>query len=219
MSTTVQQIIESAVARSTANDPGKLTVDGELIPKLNRRYQSIFARMALVGGDNLVAKTTLTFASSPPSVTLPTDIVDIVRLETNAGARTYLVPIRDKDRTWVMAPAVFRQGNSIVSLARSGDPIAGDTWTLFYKDAPATLSALSSTLDTRYPVRYEDALVIDLALYMAVKDENRDAQRIGALQNELTDELKMVYALIGGSDSAQSTPHPIQGPAAQADGK
>jgi hypothetical protein len=216
MATTVQQIIESAIARSTANDPGKLTVDGELIPHLNRKYQSIFARMALVGGDNLLAKTTLTFAGSPPSVTLPTDIVDIVRFELSGGGRTYLIPVRDKDRTWVLAPAVYRQGNAVVSRAASGDAIAGDIWTLFYKDAPTTLSALATTLDVRYPVRYENALVVDLALYMAIKDENRAPDRVAALQREVDAENALVDALIGGSDSAQSTPHPIQGAAAKA---
>ncbi|MDB4876465.1 MAG: hypothetical protein JWM41_2911 [Gemmatimonadetes bacterium] len=214
MATTLQQIIESGIARSTANDPGKLTVDGELIPLVNRKYQSIFARMSLQGGDNLLAKTTLTFASSPPFVTLPTDIVDIIRFELAGGGRTYLVPVRDKDRTWVLAPAVYRQGNTIVSLARAGDPAAGDVWTLFYKDAPATLSALASTLDTRYPVRYENALVVEVALYMAVKDENRSPERIVALQRELDTENKMIDLLIGGSDSAESTPHPTAGSAA-----
>jgi hypothetical protein len=214
MATTVQQIIESAIARSTANDPGKLTVDGELIPHLNRKYQSIVARMAQQGGDNWLAKTTVTFAGAPPSVTLPTDIVDIERIETAIGGRTYLIPVRDKDRTWVLAPAVYRQGNTLVSRAATGDPLAADVWTLFYKDAPTTLSALSTTLDARYPVRYENVLVVDLALYMAVKDENRNPERIAALQRELDAENALIIELIGGSDSAQSTPHPIQGRAA-----
>lgn len=216
MATTVQQLIESAIARSTANDPGKLTVDGELIPLLNRKYQSIFARMSLQGGDNLLAKTTLTWASSPPTVALPTDIVDIVRIQTAAGGRTYMVPVRDIDRTWVIAPAFFRQGNSLVSRNLTGDPIAGDVYTLYYKDAPATLSALATSLDARFPVRFENALVVELALYMAIKDENRTPERIGALQRELETENALVGAIIGDSDSAQSTPHPIQGAAAKA---
>lgn len=216
MSTTVQQIIESAIARSTANDAGKLTVDGELIPHLNRKYQSIFARMGMQGGDNFIAKTSLTFAGSPPSVALPTDIADIVRFETATGARTYLVPVRDKDRTWVIAPAVYRQGNTVVSRGLTGDPIATDTWTLFYKDAPTTLSALASTLDARFPVRFENALVVDLALYMSIKDENRDPNRIAALQRELDTENMLIDVLLGVSDTAQSTPHSIQGPAAKA---
>ncbi len=214
MSTTAQQIIESAIARSSANDSGKLTVDGEMIAHLNRKYQSIMARMAMLGGDNIVAKQSVTFAGAPASFTLPTDIIDIVRLETSTGGRTYLIPVRDKDRSWVIAPAVFRQGNTIVSRGANGDPAAGDTWTLFYKDAPATISALNSTLDARFPVRFENALVVDLALYMAVKDENRDGSRIQALQTELVTENRLIDGLLGGSDSAQSTPHPIQGQAA-----
>lgn len=223
MTTTCQQIFESGLARSTANDAGKLSVDGEMIPHINRKYQSLCARMALAGGDNWTAKTTGTFASSPPAFTLPTNPIDIVRMETSSGGRTYLVPIRDKDRTWVASPAAYRLGDSIVSLARAGmspaDPVATDTWTVYYKDVPATLTALGTALDSRFPVRFEMALILDVALYMSIKDENRDPTRIAALQKELDTENAMIEAIIAGSDSASSSPHPVQGTASQGPSK
>lgn len=212
--TSVQAVFEAALARSTANDGGKLVVDGEMIAHLNRFYQQRHALMAVFMPDNAAVSATQTFATSGPRVTsalpggstglTPIDIIKIEALSisgASAGARVYMTPIRDKDRIWNLTPAVYREGNSLVSCGRPGDPVNGSTATMFYVDPPAVLSALSSTLDPRYPVRFEMGLILNSALYMAIKDEERNPAHIAGLQAELDADNKTFLKLIGASDT------------------
>src|SRR3954468_23955036 len=78
---TAQQLIEAGYSRSTANDAGKLASDGELLLHLNRKYQSLYAIMALEGGDNALTRTTIALAGAPPAAALPADVIDIKRVE------------------------------------------------------------------------------------------------------------------------------------------
>lgn len=206
MPSTAQALIEAGYARSTANDAGKLASDGELLLHVNRKYQSLYAIMALAGGDNALAKTTLVLAGSPPSVALPADIIDIKRLEQLLGGKAYLVPADEKDRSWHLAPAFYRQGNSLVSLARSGDLAAGQSVVVYHLDSPVALTTLASVTDARFPTRYEDILVLDLAIYLSTKDENRSETEYKQLKDELADAMKMFNALVRGSNTAKDRP-------------
>lgn len=220
---TAQSLIESAFARSTASDAGKLSTDLEMINHLNRKFQSLFARYAASSGDNSLAKSTLVWAGGPPAtVALPTDIVDIVKLETAASGRVYLIPARERDRTWHLAPACFRVGNTLMSrgalagvYGAAADPVAADVTTIYYKDAPATLSALSSTLDTRFPVRFEMLLIIDMALYLSQKDEGRQPSAMQALQAELAREEAAFALAVGESNTGRESAHTGQAPDSQ----
>jgi hypothetical protein len=208
--TTAQQLIEAGYSRSTANDPGKLAGDPELIAYLNRRYQLRFSLLAAASGDNLLAKTVLTLAGSPASVALPADLIDVVRLENAAGSKVHIVPAEEKDRSWHQTPAVFRQGLSLVSLMRSGDPGVGGVLTLFYLDAAAALTVLASALDARYPARFENLLIVDLALYLSGKDEGRDAGEYKELATEMAREEAAFNLLVYGSATAKERPVPAQ---------
>lgn len=200
--TTVQQIIEAAYARSTDNDPGKLAVDAELIAHLNREYRARFALWSLKAGDAAIASVPLVLAGSPASALLPSDIIDIDRIEDAAGSKINLVPINEKNRAWHLAPAVYRQGLSIISRMQAGDPGLGQTLTLFHNDAPAALAALTDTLDVRYPARFEMLLILGLAIYLDTKDTGRDLTS----NKELTDEFarfeKMFNDEVGIDNSA-----------------
>lgn len=204
---TAQQLIEAAYARSTANDAGKLASDGELLGHLNRKYQSLYAIMGMRSGDNAIAKVALNFAGGPPAfAALPADIIDLVRVEKNDGSRAYLIPANEKDRSWHLAPAMYRQGNSLVSRGQAGDPVAGDTYQLLHIDAPAGLNALATATDARFPVRFEDLLVLDLAVYLSVKDEGRNQSEYEALKQERDRALEMFVALTQHSNSAKERP-------------
>lgn len=206
MVSTAQALIEAGYARSTANDAGKLASDGELLLHVNRKYQSLYAIMALAGGDNALAKATLVLAGAPPSAVLPTDLIDIKRLEQLLGGKAYLVPADEKDRSWHLAPAFYRQGNSIVSLGRAGDIAAGQSVVVYHLDSPAALSTLASSTDARFPTRYEDILVLDLAIYLSTKDEDRSEKEYKALKDELADAMAMFNALVRGSNTALDRP-------------
>jgi hypothetical protein len=200
--TTVQQILEASYARSTDNDPGKLAVDSELIAHLNRDYRARFALWSLKAGDAAVASLTLSLSGNPASATLPTDIIDLDRIEDASGNPVNLIPINEKARAFHLPPAVYRQGLSIVSRNKTGDPGPGQALTLFHNDAPATLANLSDTLDTRYPTRFEMLLILGLAIYLDTKDTGRDLSSNKELVDEFSRYDAMFNAEVGIDNSA-----------------
>lgn len=204
--TTVQQLIEAGYSRSTLNDPGKLAGDPELIGHLNRKYQTRFALLAVASGDDMLAKVAIAFAGAPAAIALPADTIDVVRLENAAQAKIHIVPGDEKDRSWHLTPAVYRSGLSLVSLMRSGDPGVAQVATLFYLDAPAALTLLASILDARYPARYENLLVLDIAIYLSTKDAGRNEGEWKELQQDHADEEKAFNRLVYGADSAKERP-------------
>lgn len=208
--TTVQQLIEAGYARSTANDPGKLGGDLELIAFLNRRYQLRFALLASASGDNMLAKTSLALAGAPAALVLPGDLIDLIRVENTAGAKVHVIPADEKGRSWHLTPAVYRQGLSLVSLMRSGDPGIASALTLFYLDAPTALTLLASALDARYPARWEGLLINDLALYLSTKDEGRSEGEYKELATEIAKDEQAFNLLVYGSATAKERPVPPQ---------
>jgi len=211
---TVQDIYEGALARSTANDAGKLVTDGEAVKVLDRIFQCLYAIMAIGDPTRALAKTNLAALSgSPASVALPTDTIDIRRIESvsgtiSAGTKINLIPVEEKGRGWHLAPCVFRQGGSIVTRGSAGDPASGDVLTVWHMDAPAALTALGTTIDTRFPTRYHELLVLHLAIYMASKDAGaRQAAEFQALQEERKAYLAMFLQLCNLSMTALESPH------------
>lgn len=207
---TAQQIIEAAYARSTANDPGKLATDGEMISVLDRLFQALYAVRAAAEPSGALARANLAaLAGSPASATLPTDMIDLRRVQRNSdSAKVNVIPVEEIDRSWHLAPAIYRQGNSVVSRGGAGDPVAGDTLTIFHLDAPATITALVSVLDARFPVRHHELLVVELAIYLATKDAGaRQAPEFQALVNTRNMYLETFMRLSGLSMTALQSPH------------
>jgi hypothetical protein len=207
MTTTVQNIIEGAYSRSTANDPGKLATDGELISVLNRVYHAMYALAAAASPERFTSKVALNLAGAPPAVTSPVDVIDIRRLETAAGAKVNIIPVEEKDRGWHLAPAVFRQGATIVSRAAAGDPVAGDVLTAWILDAPTDLAALANQIDVRFPTRHVELIVVELAMYLATKDSGRDAGEFAALKSYRDMQMEAFFRLSGLSTTALQSPH------------
>jgi hypothetical protein len=204
--TTAQQIIEAGYARSTLNDPGKLAGDLELIGHLNRRYQLRCAELALAAGDNWLSRQTISFVGSPATLSLPADVIDLNRLEAADGSKVHLIPNDEKDRAWHVGPSVIRVGNTIVTRGKSGDPGTGFPLTVHLLDAPVALVALASVLDPRYPARHEPLLILDLSIYLSIKDEGRDMNDWTQLVHERDDVEKKFYRELFGADYAKEHP-------------
>lgn len=210
MSTTAQQLIEAGYAKSTANDPGKLAVDIELLAELDRTFQLRYALWSSAADDGSLSSIALTFAGTPASVTLPTDIIDVDRLEIG-GEKANLIPVAEKERLWHLPPAIYRQGLSLISRGHSGDPVNGTALTLWLDDAPASITALNSVIDVRFPVRFHKLLTLDIALYLDTKDIGRDPAQHQKLLDEYQREEAMFRAVAPAADSAldRSYPHRV----------
>lgn len=207
MSTTAQQLIEAAYSRSTANDPGKLATDGELLSVANRIYQALFALAAAAAPERFVSRTTITLSGSPAAGTLSTDIIDVRRVQNASGGKVNVIPLEELERLWHLAPSVYRQGGSLISRGGAGDPVASDVLTVWQLDAPANLALLTDSIDARYPTRHVELIVVEMAMYLATKDTGRDAAEFAALKMVRDTQLEAFFRLSGLSMTALQSPH------------
>lgn len=208
MSTTMQQLVEAAYSRSSANDPGKLATDGELVAVANRIYHALFALAAAAAPERFVSKVNLAaLAGTPPAAVLSADVIDVRRVQTVAGTKVNIIPVEEVDRLWHLAPAMYRQGGSLVSRAGVGDPVATDVLTVWQLDAPADLTTLASVVDARFPTRHIELIVVELAMYLATKDEGRDAAEFAALKQYRDMNMEAFFRLSGLSMTALQSPH------------
>lgn len=171
---TAQEWIEAAYARSTANDPGKLAVDAELLGHLDRFYQRIYPLFAKARPDEAGTRGTWVMSGTPAAFTIPVETFAITSLHLASGGQVHLIPVHEKERRWHIAPAVMRVGAQLVSRAMTGDPVNGTSLSVVYLDPPAPLVALNATVDTRFPTRHHQLCVDALALYLDTKDAGRD---------------------------------------------
>lgn len=191
--TTAQQIVESGIARATTNDAGKLSNDGELLGRLGRVFPGLYTLAARQRPEEFTATSNLTLAGNPATATLAsgtlvlTDVIEIrlvrgVSGTVAAGTKIHIVPETEAYRTFQISPTVFRRGLSIFSRAQAGDPVATDVIQLLVLDSPAVLTALTTVLDGRYPLRHMEMLTNDIALYLSAKDAGRNAAQFQELQ-------------------------------------
>lgn len=207
---TAQALIEAAYSRSTANDPGKLATDGELLGVLNRVYQLYYALKAVSMPGAHTTSSNVVLAAFIGAI--PAEAIDIRRAEgtgggVTAGAKVNIIPVEEKDRSWHLAPAMYRQGNSLISRQGAGDPLATDTIKLFYIDAPAALAALATATDARWPSRFDELLIVELAMYLSTKDAKRDPAEFTKLSSYRLAQVQAFFQLCGLSMTALQSPH------------
>ena len=186
---TVQEIIEAAYNRSTANDAGKLAQDPELIPHLDRLYQRFYALFARQRPNLATTRTYLTLMGNPASALMSPVPIDLRFIFNEDQQEVNLIDNTERERTWHLAPSVYREGARIVSRAKGGDPVACDILELTVIDTPVTLAALDTLVDPRFPVRHHQLLIDSLAMYLATKDDGREAAEVDKLMKEYSQAL------------------------------
>lgn len=194
MPLTAQNLIEAAYSRSTANDPGKLATDQELLARLTRVYAGLFALIARQRPDEFAADTDFTLAGGDSGFTLAADTVEIHRLQNADGDQVHLIPLAEINRTWHIAPSMYRQGARVRSRLLGGDPLAGDVITAWLLGPAASLTTLPTQIDATFPIRHIDVAINDLALYLDAKDEGRDPAQFNKLGADQSMKLQALAA-------------------------
>lgn len=182
---TAGDFISAAYLRSSANDPGRLALDPELLGHLDRVYQRAWALFGRARPEEASTTTTLSLSGSPPSAALPANFVDILSLMNEDGETVNDIPLRERNRLWHASPCVYRRGMTLYSRAEAGDPLAGDDLAMQYVDSPTALTTISVAIDPRFPVRHHQFVIDLLAVYLSVKDAGRDANEHKKLLGDL----------------------------------
>lgn len=192
MATTARDIIVAAYARSSKNRPGSLATDAtELLAVLARALRGLFAVGVKVNPEFFGASADVNFAGA--GWKRPADAESVLRIEFQADKReVVVVPFSDRSAEPAL-PAVYRMGQTYRSAGNASDPV-NETLTFHYAkraDVPVNLDA---AIDPLWPESYNELLISQVAIYLALKDGRAD--EAAALADERNNWLKLFVAFL-----------------------
>lgn len=169
MSTTVQQILDAAFAHSFQNRPNTIATSAtELVGVVDRRLSELFAMVAPVNPTFFGTALQVTFSGSPGGWLIPVDAELVWRITKTNGSRIVTVPFDDLAAEPLVA-ALTQRGAYLYTAGNTLDPTSGDI-IFYYSRQSITLTALSDTLDVLWPEKYNSAIILIVAAYLAEKD-------------------------------------------------
>jgi hypothetical protein len=184
VTTTVQDILDAAYSRSTQNNPGTIATEStELLSVVQRALDGTYAMAARINPTFFAAESQVAAPGAGLPWARPELAEAIFRIE-NAGVEVVVVPYDDRTAEAGL-PAVYEWGQGFYEAGNAGDPDdTADALDFFYATRPATLTLLTSTLDSMWREQFNELLVLEVAIYLAVKD--------GAAQSRATELTALV---------------------------
>lgn len=182
MSTTVQDLIDRALQRSSFNDSG-IATDAEFIRQVDMglkiAYQRAFTVQVEAGLEPNYYGKLGSMVGSAGVFTPPADAIAVYHIQEADGTEVRVVNQNDADAE--LAPRLYRRGVAFNTPGATDDPGATDTLTIWYAqthpdldDTLATTHA-TNTLDASWRESHNSLLVADLCAFLAQKD-GRDVE-------------------------------------------
>lgn len=181
MATTPQQILDAAHARSTKNDPGLIATQAtELLQVVIRALRGLYSYAARINPTFFAEQIDVPFASG--GWIRPSAAESIWRIENPALVEVAVVPFDDRVNAEPTMPCVYEFGQKFrPATALAPNPQSGNL-TFFYAKTPADPATLAANLDTLWVDRYNELLIGEVAIYLALKDGRMD--EVAVLRNE-----------------------------------
>jgi hypothetical protein len=194
VSTTVLDILVAAYARSLKNKPGTIATEAtELLNLVTRLLRGWYAYAATVNYTvfaGLVDVEAQAESGGPDQEgwERPEDAEVVFRIErtghTTGGSgaaqdEVVVVPY-DDPHAEPGKGAVYRIGQVYFPAGNAKDPTGGEL-RIFFSRRPSDPATVDDTLDPQWIESYNDLLILDVAIYLAVKDGRADeAQQLNA---------------------------------------
>jgi len=177
MATTVTQILEAAYAKSTKNNPGTIATEStELLQVVQRCLDGLFAIAARVNPGHFGKSSTVAGVSD--SWARPDDSESIFLVRDNADASLVVVVPYDDLLAEEQLPAIYEWGQQFHPAGNANDPDpAGDSLDFFYSKRPDILALVGDPHDTLWEEQFNELVVLDVAYYLAVKDQGTDGRQ------------------------------------------
>lgn len=167
VTTTGQDILDAAYAKSLKNRPGEIATAGtELLKLVVRSMHGLYAYAARVNPIFFAETASVAFAS--PGWARPALAESVIRIE-NGTAEVVVVPYNQRDAE-PGKPAVWRFGQIYRPASAGGLDPQGGSLTFFYAKRPTTPASLAATLDALWTEQFNELLVLEVAIYLALKD-------------------------------------------------
>lgn len=177
---TPNDLIIAAYGLSAQNRPGDIANKvSELLDVVTRAARGCWAFGARINPDFFGTSVAVPYAA--PGWARPANAELVWRLEDVAEREVIVVP--RGDRTADLArPAVWYLGQVYRSAGNPLDPVAGQALTIFYSQVFPKPGTIDANLSPLWPVQFDELLVREIGLYLAVKDKRAD--EVPALQVE-----------------------------------
>lgn len=186
MATTVQEILLAAYSKSAKNRPGHIASEStELLQVVVRALRGLFADGVKFNQKFYARRASVAYDGTAGGWPRPDAAEAIVRIELPNGKRVAEVPFDDREAEKGL-PSVYGLGQVFYSAGNTNDPVSGNL-VMFYSARPRDLTDLEAdpegTLDPNWPEQFNELLILEVAIYLATKEGNREAE-VQALQAE-----------------------------------
>ena len=178
--TTVTQILEAAYAKSTKNNPGTIATEStELLAVVQRCLDGLFAVAARVNPAHFGKSSTV--AGVAGSWARPLDSESIFLVRDNSDASLVVVVPYDDLLAEAQLPAVYEWGQEFWPAGNANDPVAATaSLDFFYSKRPDILTLVGDNLDAMWEEQFNELIVLDVAYYLAVKDQGTEGRQLEA---------------------------------------
>lgn len=171
MTTTVQQIVLGAYAKSAKNRPLSIATDAtELVEVVTRAIRGLYSYAARVNPLFFAQAADVGFLSG--GWLRPANAESLFWIErVSDGAEVVVVPFDDR-KAEPSKPAVYELGQVFQPAGNPGDP--STMLRFFFSRRPVSLTSLADTLDPSWPETFNELLMDEVAIYLALKDGRMD---------------------------------------------
>ncbi|UCC92569.1 MAG: hypothetical protein JSW25_07845 [Thermoplasmata archaeon] len=175
VTTTPQDIFESAYAKSTKNNPGAIATDAtELLNLVNRIIRKMYVVAARVNPGYFGVITQVSAPGTGLPWARPEGAESVFRIETVGGAEVVVVPYDDRVAE-ENTPAVYRIGKNYYAAGNASDPDPStDALNFWTSKRPTDAALTTSTIDSTWEEQFNELLILEVALYLAKKDGRGD---------------------------------------------
>lgn len=181
VTTTPQQLITAAYAKSSKNQPGKIATEStELLAIVNRMFRGYYAFAARVNPLLFGTKTTVAFSS--PGWPRPDTAELVFRIEKNSDhTEVVVVPYEDRDAEAGL-PAVYRLGGVYIPASANAPNPQSGSLDIFASKRSTDAGTLGTPVDATWIEAYNELPTLDIAIYLATKDGRQE--EVGPLTAE-----------------------------------
>ncbi len=175
VTTTVQDILDGAYAKSSKNQPGTIANEAvELTGLVTRLLRGLYNFAAEVNPIHFAETADVVGVASVWE--RPESAEAIIRIENDVFAEVIVVPYDDR-LCEEPKPTVYEFGGDFFAFAgQTAPPGATDTLTFWYSkrpDDPAP-GGVAGVLDSDWQEDYDELLILEVAIFLALKDGRGD---------------------------------------------
>lgn len=166
--TTAQNIIDWAYGKSLKNRPGDIATAGtELLNLVVRSMHGLYAYAARVNPVFFAETAAVTYVA--PGWARPPLAESVIRIEDGTLREVVVVPY-DQRNAEPGKPALWRFGQIYRPATLAAPNPQTGTLTFFYAKRPTTPATVNATLDPLWTEQFNELLVLEMAIYLALKD-------------------------------------------------